>query len=136
MKILKIDEFLRADAPKRETTTADDVKTFSAQPKTKKELKDIIKERIEQNGINCDLNDIDVSRVTDMHNLFNRLKFNGDISQWDVSNVEDMSGMFGTCPFNGDISKWDVSNVEDMSDMFQWSKFDGDISGWVVKSIK
>ena len=57
----------------------------------KKELRELIKQRINEQGPNCDLNDIDVSRVTDMSYLFFESSFNGDISRWDVSNVTNMS---------------------------------------------
>ena len=56
-------------------------------PKTKKELQDIILKRIKEEGNRVDLNDIDVSEITDMSYLFAGLDFNGDISAWDVSNV-------------------------------------------------
>ena len=83
-------------------------------PATNKELKDIIKQRIKQEGNEVDLNDIDVSKITDMSYLFEGTTFNGDISNWDVSNVTDMSSMFEGCEsFNQDISGWDVSNVKD-----------------------
>ena len=39
-------------------------------PKTKEELKDIIKQRVKKEGNEVDLNDIDVSNITDMSNLF------------------------------------------------------------------
>ena len=39
-------------------------------PKTNKELKDIIKKRIKEEGNEVDLNDIDVSKITDMSYLF------------------------------------------------------------------
>ena len=88
-------------------------------PKTREELREIIKQRIEQEGDEVDLNDIDVLEITDMHGLFLDLDFNGDISEWDVSNVTNMTNMFYRCEkFNQDISKWDVSNVKDMSYMF------------------
>ena len=60
---------------------------YSCQPKTNLELKSIIEERISKEGPNCDLNDIDVSLVTNMSYLFYGSKFNGDISKWNVSNV-------------------------------------------------
>ena len=63
-------------------------------PKTKEELQDIIKQRIKQEGNEVDLNDIDVSNITDMSKLFVYLDFNGDISQWDVSNVNNMEYIF------------------------------------------
>ena len=69
------------------------------------ELKKLIDQRIKEQGPNCDLNDIDVSRVEDMYCMFWYSDFNGDISQWDVSNVKDMSWMFQGSSFNGDISK-------------------------------
>ena len=105
-------------------------------PTRKSELKAIINQRIEEQGLNCDLNDIDVSRVTDMSDLFFSSKFNGDISQWNVSGVRNMNGMFYNSQFNGDISKWDVHNVESMFNMFNESKFNGDISKWDVSSVE
>ena len=106
-------------------------------PETKKELKDIIKQRIKQEGIEVNLNDIDVSHITDMSYLFQFLDFNGDISKWNVSNVTDMSCMFYECKsFNQDISGWDVSNVTDMRYMFSGCKsFNQDISKWNVSNV-
>ena len=67
---------------------------YSCKPKTKEELKFIINDRVNKEGINCNLNDIDTSLITDMSGLFSDLRFNGDISNWDVSNVKTMSYMF------------------------------------------
>ena len=102
--------------------------TYSWRPKTKDELKSIINDRIEKDGFNCDLNDIDTSLITDMSELFADSKFNGDISKWDVSNVTNMGWMFAQSVFNGDISNWDISKVTDMSHMFIGAKFKQDIS--------
>ena len=106
-------------------------------PKTKKELKDIIIKRIKAEGNEVDLNDIDVSKITDMSELFRETDFNGDISSWDVSNVNDMSGMFWVCKsFNQDISNWDVSKVTDMRCMFyRCEAFNQDISSWDVSKV-
>ena len=81
---------------------------YSCQPKTKDELKKIIEDRISKEGPNCDLNDIDVSLITDMSCLFFDSKFNGDISKWDTSNVANMSYMFSGSNFNQDISNWKI----------------------------
>ena len=104
-------------------------------PKTKDELEDIIKQKIESEGNECDLKDIDTSNITDMSWLFNDIEFNGDISKWDVSNVTNMESMFASSKFNGDISNWDVSNIRDMKYMFKNSKFNGDISKWNVSNV-
>ena len=63
-------------------------------PKTKKELKEIINQRVKEEGNEVDLNDIDTSNITDMSRLFNETNFNGDISKWNVSNVTNMDSMF------------------------------------------
>ena len=107
-------------------------------PKTKKELKDIIFKRIEAEGNEVDLNDIDVSKITDMTSLFEGTNFNGNISQWDVSNVTNMYAMFYGCKlFNQDISDWDVSNVTNMNAMFAWCEdFNQDISNWDISKVK
>ena len=78
---------------------------YSCQPKSNGELSRIIKERISKEGPNCDLNNIDVSQITDMSYLFYKSKFNGDISNWDVSNVKGMDYVFYYAEFNQDISK-------------------------------
>ena len=107
-------------------------------PTRKRELEWLIKQLIEKRGLNCDLNDIDISRVTDLSELFSSVtlrEFNGDISKWDTSNVKDMSWMFYQSKFNGDISKWDTSNVRSMKRMFYYSEFTGDISKWDVSKV-
>ena len=95
---------------------------YSCQPTTKGELRDIIEDRISKEGLNCDLNDIDVSLITNMSKLFFMSDFNGDISGWNVHNVENMWFMFGSSKFNGNISKWDVSKVKNMEYMFYKNK--------------
>ena len=95
-----------------------ELSSYSCQPKTKEELKEIIKDRISKEGYECDLNDIDVSQITDMSKLFYESKFNGDISKWNTSKVKNMASMFSESDFNGDISNWDVSKVNVMSYMF------------------
>ena len=107
-------------------------------PETKEELEDIIKQRIKEEGNEVDLNDIDVSNITDMTGLFKESDFNGDISKWDVSNVTSMFGIFYCCEkFNQDISNWDVSKVTNMSWMFgKYKSFNQDISNWDVSNAK
>ena len=100
-------------------------------------LKDIILKRIKSEGNEVDLNDIDVSKITDMSSLFVGTNFNGGISNWNTSNVNDMSFMFYDCEsFNQDISQWDVSNVTDMYGVFSGCKsFNQDISTWDVSNV-
>ncbi len=107
-------------------------------PQTKKELQDIIEQRIKQEGNEVDLNDIDVSKITDMAFLFKDTNFNGNVSEWDVSNVTNMVGMFYRCSkFNQDISNWDVSNVTNMHSIFwKCKKFNQDLSNWDVSKVK
>jgi surface protein len=96
----------------------------------------LIKKLVDKRGPECDLNDVDVSEVKNMGNLFYTSHFNGDISGWDVSKVIDMHCMFFNSDFNGNVSGWDVSNVIDMSYTFFNSQFNGDVSKWKVWNVK
>ena len=121
---------------------------YSCQPTAKNELREIIIQRIEEDGPDCYLNDIDVSKINDMSHLFdagnwaygNKIfkDFNGDLSKWNVSNVTNMWCMFYGCKkFNCDISRWDVSKVEDMDRMFKGcEQFNCNISKWNTSSVK
>ena len=90
------------------------------QPKSKKELRAIIDDCIEKNGLNCNLNHIDTSKITDMSELFKHLfHFNGEISEWDVSNVSNANDMFKGCnDFDGDLGNWDIRSLEQCKGMF------------------
>ena len=138
MEILSLNQFNeKLKANQISLSDLKDTIVYNYHPKTKDELKQIIKERIKRKGPECDLNDIDVSNITDMSYLFCQFfRFNGDISNWDVSNVKNMFQMFCESKFNGDISNWDVSNVTDMSFMFFNSNFNGDISKWNVGNVE
>ena len=106
---------------------------YNYHPKTKAELKELIKKLIKERGENANLNDIDTSEITDMSFLFHLKRFNGDISEWDVSNVTDMNSMFYGSRFNGDISEWDVSNVKYMKRMFVNSPLEKNPPKWYKK---
>ena len=122
-----------------------DIDSYNYYPKTRDELKELVNKLVKERGYNADLNDIDTSEITDMHELFCKSKynyenkFNGDISKWDVRNVQHMNHMFYGSSFNGDISNWNVSNVYDMISMFAYSEFtgeNGDISSWNVSNVE
>ena len=109
---------------------------YVCQPKTKAELKEILRERLAKDK-NANLNDIDVSEMTDMFKLFANLDpHNIDISQWDVSKVEDMEDMFFGCEnLDCDLSDWDISKVINMRSMFEGcKKFNCDLSNWDVSN--
>jgi surface protein len=117
-------------------------KQYTCQPKDKDELISILEKRLSKDK-NADLNDIDVSEITDMSRLFSEIgnqldPHNIKIDQWNVSNVKDMAEMFYSCNnFNCDISNWDVSNVEMMNITFyDCENFDCDLSSWDVEKVK
>ncbi len=84
------------------------------------------------------INDWDVSNVTNMGNLFERVTdFNQPLDNWDVSNVTNMSFMFdGATSFNQPLDSWDVSKVEDISYMFRdATSFDQSLGAWELANL-
>ena len=71
-----------------------------------------------------EINDWDVSGVTDMSVLFHGFgEFNENISKWDTSNVVNMHGMFFEAySFNQPLDSWDTSKVQSMDSMF-WKAY-------------
>lgn len=156
MRILDTSQFVSERMKFRPVTNAEweqvhdnIVPKYKYFPKTKLELRRLIQDIMSRKGTNCDLNDIDVTEITDMSYLFadkdercipfNDIvcEFHGDISKWDVSKVTNMNSMFwGARSFNCNISEWDVSNVTNMEGMFcQATKFNQNISRWETSSV-
>ncbi len=84
----------------------------------------------------------DLSNVTDMQNMFrDATKFNSDINDWNVSNVTNMSYMFystnlNSSNFNQPLNNWDVSSVTDMTRMFYRAyKFNQPLNDWNVSNV-
>jgi uncharacterized protein (TIGR02145 family) len=75
-----------------------------------------------------------VSKVTDMEDMFYESTFNQPIGGWNVSSVTSMHGMFErTTAFNQDIGTWDVSSATDLSFMFYLAPFfNQNIGNWNV----
>ena len=111
-------------------------------PKDVSELKELIRKLIKERGEDADLNDIDVSEITDMTEAFYDNKLivaNINISKWDVRNVKNMEKMFANqFIFDCDLSEWDVSNVINMKNMFNGClSFHGKgLENWNVSKVK
>lgn len=108
-------------------------KSLQIRPTSKAELRSLIKQELQRQGPDADLNFIDTSLITDMSNLFWSLNVRKiKIEWWNVSNVTNMSGMFSFCyDLNCDLSHWDVSNVKNMNFMFAHCyKLNCNLSRW------
>lgn len=90
----------------------------------------------------------DVSKVTDMDDLFNGwLEEDEDEDEYQYEEASDFESMSrdeqmrvfseNIRYLNPDISKWDVSNVKSMERMFHFAfEFNQDISGWNVSNVE
>jgi surface protein len=103
---------------------------------TNKNIKTLVNKYIKQipnTTVPANINDWDVSDVTDMSNLFSgKETFNQPLDKWNVSGVTNMEAMFSQCDlFNQPLDSWDVSRVTNMKAMFFWCKnFNQPLNSW------
>jgi surface protein len=86
-----------------------------------------------QTAFNQDLSRWDVSKVTDMEEIFfNASAFNKDISSWNVSKVTMFSQMFyKALKFNQDLSPWRLNSVGNLVGMFEYAEaFNKNLCQW------
>ena len=110
---------------------------------SQKELREYIDSEIEKQGDNVVIQNLDVSLIEDLSDLFedfdDRVK-TLDLSGWKTSNVKSMSYMFYDCRKleSLNLSGWDTSSVEIMIGMFhQCERLKSlDLSGWDVSKVE
>ena len=99
---------------------------------------------ITHNIIISNIENWDMSNVTDINHLFYGTSFNQDLSNWDVSKVTNFSFMFFNCFYNQPIGNWNVGNAIRMKGMFEMpfstlptgvGIFDQDISNWDILKL-
>ena len=83
------------------------------------------------------LENLDVSQIDNMNEIFMYSPYNGDLSKWDVSKVEDMTSMFEQCiAFDSDLNNWNVKKVLISNMMFSGCiSFTGRIENWDVSGL-
>ena len=104
---------------------------------TNEQLKEYLKSEIEKQGENVVIQNLDVSLVEDMSELFYKIAYKVkslNLSGWKTSGAKDMRAMFWGCYSleSLDVTGWDTSNVKSMKGMLY--KCGGlkslDLSGW------
>jgi surface protein len=81
------------------------------------------------------INEWDVSHVTDMQSMFEGSQFNHPINNWNVRNVTNMDSMFMDSQFNHPLHSWRVNNVTHMGGMFDGSQFNHPLNNWDVRNV-
>ena len=110
---------------------------------SQKELREYIDSEIEKQGENVVIQNLDVSLIEDLSDLFedfdDRVK-TLDLSGWKTSNVWSMSYMFYDCRKleSLNLSGWDTSSVKTMHGIFYHceSLESLDLSGWDTSNVE
>ena len=109
---------------------------------TKEELQEYLKSEIKKQGNNVVIQNLDVSLVEDMSELFYRIAYGVrslDLSGWKTSNVKCMNNMFRSCDAleSINLSGWDTSNLKDIGRIFGGCAFlvSLDLSGWDTSNV-
>ena len=110
---------------------------------SKKELIDYLDSEIKKQGENVVIQNLDVSLVEDMSELFYKIAYKVkslNLSGWKTSGAKDMRAMFWGCYSleSLDVTGWDTSNVKDMRGVFyKCSALESlDLSGWDISNVE
>lgn len=98
-------------------------------PLTEEELRAIV-------SLNLPLENLDVSEITNIDNLFKYKIVNSDISNWDTKNIESMNGTFYKATINCDLSNWNTSSLSSLTETFVGAYKDFGFSKWNVSKVK
>ena len=82
------------------------------------------------------IGDWDVSKVTDIHEIFKETTYNSPLNKWNVSNVTNMNRAFLDSSYNHPLNKWNVSNVTNMDSTFSDSSYDHPLNKWNVSKVE
>lgn len=94
--------------------------------------------KMKAHAIYGDINQWDVSQVTDMNCLFlDQKHFNSEIGYWDTGNVTTMRSLFDFAEsFNQPIDSWNTSKVRDLAGMFiKAFSFNQPLNSWDVSKV-
>lgn len=111
-------------------------------PKNRRELSDIIDNKLDNNKEYIDVSDIDISNL-DKQNIglifshYDHIEVIDGFEYWNTTNIKKMYQMFQGCTNlkRIDLSNWDVSNVERFDGMFDKCnslETIGDVSNWKI----
>ena len=110
--------------------------------KNKKHLKQLIDERLARFGRICDLNDIDVSQLTDMSGLFNKCSSLNSVimDNWVVGSNANITKVFCGCKSlkSLDVSGWNMEGVVKANFVFKDSGIEDtvDLTGWFLPNLE
>ena len=82
------------------------------------------------------INNWDVTNVTDMSGTFLKSSFNEVINNWNVSNVTNMESMFMDSSFNKGLLDWSLNSLKNMNYLFKNTNFNRNITKWNTGTVE
>jgi len=82
------------------------------------------------------INNWDVTNVTDMSGTFLKSSFNQVINNWNVRNVTNMESMFMDSSFNKGLLDWSLNSLKNMNYLFKNTNFNRNITKWNTDTVE